>query len=375
MNKLTRIAAKAGILTRNSADASPVVDGVSVLPRRATAYEHFTAHPAVYRAIQILATQARQLTIDIWRGGELIPAEQHEQWIRRPSMQFNSFGAFTAATVTALAVHGNAFWYINRDPKGLINNLALLDNSRVGAFINNGYPSYTLDGNPINKQEIMHLRLTHDIKEPLGKSPLQACATTLQGIWDTEKQAMNWTRTGGAPAGVLTTDQELSPDQAKQWKEIANKTLQYENGIAVLGKNLTYSRTILTPAELQFNESRASDVATIARMFGIPAKMLLASLDGGSDTYSNAEQENQQFIRQTLMGYLAEIEDAFTYLTVRGQYVRFNVDGLLRSDTNSRYSAHEIGLRAGFLTINEARAIEGLPPLPNQPTPSMESIE
>lgn len=103
--------------------------------------------------------------------------------------------------------------------------------------------------------------------------------------------------------------------------------------------------------------------------------MLLASLDGGSDTYSNAEQENQQFIRQTLMGYLAEIEDAFTYLTARGQYVRFNVDGLLRSDTNSRYSAHEIGLRAGFLTINEARAIEGLPPLPNQPTPSTESVE
>lgn len=363
MNRLTAFAANLGLLTRSTPAPVPEVDGITTLPQRGESYEQFTAHPAVYRAIQILATQSRQLTIDVWRQGELLAAESQEQWLKRPSLQFNSFGAFTAATVTELATHGNAFWQVQRTPAGLINNLVLLDPRRVGVTLNKGYCFYTLDGAPVSFREIVHLRLTHEVDAPLGRSPLQACATTLKGIWDTERQAANWTRTGGAPAGVLSTEQELSPEQAKQWKEIANKTLQYDKGIAVLGKGLKYARTILTPAELQFNESRTADVATIARMFGIPAKMLLASLEGGSDTYSNAETENQQFIRQTLMGYLSEIEDALTFLTARGQHVRFNVDGLLRSDTNSRYAAHEIGLRAGFITINEVREIEGLQPL------------
>jgi phage portal protein BeeE len=51
-------------------------------------------------------------------------------------------------------------------------------------------------------------------------------------------------------------------------------------------------------------------------------------------------------------------------LVPRGQYVKFNAAALLKVDTLSRYQAHEIGLRAGFLTLDEVRELEDREPLP-----------
>jgi hypothetical protein len=44
--------------------------------------------------------------------------------------------------------------------------------------------------------------------------------------------------------------------------------------------------------------------------------------------------------------------------------VRFNVDGVLRSDLKTRYEAHAIALSNGFMTVDEVRQIEDLPPMP-----------
>ena len=90
---------------------------------------------------------------------------------------------------------------------------------------------------------------------------------------------------------------------------------------------------------------------------------MLTAIDGNSMTYSNVEQEWLGFVRFGLMSYLRRIEEAFTSITPRGQTVRFNVEALLRSDTKSRYDAHNIALSAGFLTVNEVRKIENLPPI------------
>ena len=82
-----------------------------------------------------------------------------------------------------------------------------------------------------------------------------------------------------------------------------------------------------------------------------------------SQTYSNVEQEWLGFTRFTLLSYLRKIEEALTEFTPRGQTVRFNIETLLRTDTRSRYEAHKIAIESGFLTVNEVREIEGLPPL------------
>jgi phage portal protein BeeE len=66
------------------------------------------------------------------------------------------------------------------------------------------------------------------------------------------------------------------------------------------------------------------------------------------------------------MSYLVEIEDAFTSLLPGRQYVKFNIDALLRADTLTRYTAHKIAIDAGFMTQQEVRIVENLAPDPQE---------
>jgi phage portal protein BeeE len=89
----------------------------------------------------------------------------------------------------------------------------------------------------------------------------------------------------------------------------------------------------------------------------------MASVDGNSMSYTNMEQEQMAFVRYTLSQYIIEIESGLTHLTTRGTMVKMNVDSLLRSDTLTRYQAHQIAIASGWMTIDEVRAIEDMPTL------------
>src|SRR5699024_7486663 len=121
-----------------------------------------------------------------------------------------------------------------------------------------------------------------------------------------------------------------------------------------------YSPILLNPADAQFLENQQFTVTQIARLFGIPASLMLAVVEGGSQSYANVEQDWIAYIRFSLMSYLREIEEAFTKLLPNGQTARFNIETLLRADTKTRYEAHEIAIRAGFMKPEEVREIEGL---------------
>jgi hypothetical protein len=47
-------------------------------------------------------------------------------------------------------------------------------------------------------------------------------------------------------------------------------------------------------------------------------------------------------------------------------FIKFNLDGLLRADINSRMSAYSTGLQSGFLTINDVRRLEDLRPIQDE---------
>ena len=134
--------------------------------------------------------------------------------------------------------------------------------------------------------------------------------------------------------------------------------------VKVLPKAFTYSHLAISPKDAQWIEAREFSTLEIARLFGIPSTLMLASPAGGSMSYSNVEQDWISFIRFTLMAYLRPLEEAFTTVTVRGQDVRFNLEGLLRTDTKTRYDSYAVALANGFLTIDEIRALEGRQPLP-----------
>lgn len=363
MSKFLSFAQALGLATRDDAGSTPP-EGVIPPPRAeiaaATLGQALTLD-SVFRAFQFLQTSVQQLTLDVWRQGALL--EPKPSLIRKPNIDM-SLSAFLAETVTSLTGRGNAYWLKRRGPAGDVINLQVLPALEVHPYQDDrtGRLHFSYRGRDYTRDEIQHLKLLHITGQAEGLGPVQAFQQGLGGALQQARYAQTWFTDSGVPNGVLKTEQPITAAQAdeakKRWMDQRSK----DNGPAVLGQGLDYQFLQLKPDEVQWLESQKFSVTQISRLFGIPATYMLAVIEGTSQTYQNQEQADIAFVRFTLMAYLREIEEAITGLLPHGQTARFNIDALLRTDTKTRYEAHEIGIRAGFLLPEEVRDIEGLTP-------------
>lgn len=309
----------------------------------------------VYRAISILATAASQLTLDVWRGADPLPKPA---LVRKPDVNA-SLSAFVQDTVTSMVVSGNAYWRLDRNARNEVVNARVLNPWECVANEDGtlGWKDKTL-----KPGEFHHLKLLRVPGRLTGLGPIQACRTSLQGSQDLGEYQAAWFGSGDVPSGILKTDAPLSKDQADEYAD--QWASRDAHKVAVLGSGLDYRAILLNPEDAQFLQVAQFNVTGIARLFGIPAHLLLAAIEGTSMTYTNTSQADLTFVRWTLMQYLREIEEAFTACLPGQQTARFNLDAILRADTTTRYLSHQVALSAGFATPNEIRATEGLPPLP-----------
>ena len=326
----------------------------------------------VYRAVQIIGTAISQMSIDAYRGDtQLDPAPA---FIRNPDISSNR-RAFLEMTANSLALAGNAFWLVDRDNQNRVTNLKVLNPHDVAIDVTawGTVTGYQYRGTTYNADRMKHLALMRVPGTAKGLGPIQAAQNELRGALDVRDFSTEWFDSAGVPNGLLKTDQHLDADTAAAWKA-QWMAAQKKHEIAVLGQGLNYHMLGLSPKDAMWIEARQFDTTAIARLFGVPASLMLA--EGGDGSYQNVQQEWVAFVRFTLSRFYGEIEQAFTDLLPRGSEARFNVEGLLRADTTTRYAAHSVALSSGFLTVDEVRAIEHLRPLPEAPAaPISEPVE
>jgi len=365
MGALTRAAQALGILTRDSgSEMLPSITPPAVRPASADPL----GLDAIYRAVQLLQTAASQLTMDVWRGPARIATPS---WVATPD-PWSHGPAFLDETVSSLALRGNAYWRVQRAPDGGIFALEVLDPTDVMIEVPASGPNvYHVGGAGLLPRDIAHLALLRrpGRRTPYGLGPIQACRETVTGAARIRQWADQWLDQASIPNGVLTSDQPLTTADATTLKNRFLASVKATEPV-VLGQGTTYKPLLLTPNEMQWLDTQNFNVVAIARLFGIPPRLMLAAIEGTSQTYANQSQEELSFVRWTVMAYLREIEAAVTWLLPRSQTARFNLDAILRADTKTRYESHQIGITAGFLTVPEVRTIEGLPPIT---TPAQEA--
>jgi HK97 family phage portal protein len=332
--------------------------------------------PAAFRAITILATAVSQLELSAWRSG--VEVSPSPALVRKPDAN-RPLSDFLKRTVICLAGTGNAYWRKHRDASGMVASLQVLNPFAISwEFDKNGRKWYRYNGSldKINKDEIQHLRYMDIPGHEEGVGPIQANRETFQNTLILREYAR--TAFDTTPVGVLSTDKELTPDEADQAKVRWNE-LMADRGIAVLGKGLGFAPTIISPEDAQFLENQQFSVTEIANIFGIPAPYLLAAVQGNSMTYQNLESVDTQFVKYGLMTYLKVIEDAMTEVLVRGQKAQFKLDTFLRPDAKTQAEIHQIYLMSNVLSRAEVRQQKGWtgPPPPEekpvvQPVPVQE---
>jgi len=138
--------------------------------------------------------------------------------------------------------------------------------------------------------------------------------------------------------------------------ENAHKTLILEEGgdFAATMNNV----------DAQWLENRKFQRGDIFMFFGVPPHMA-GDTEKSTSWGSGIEQQSQGFVSYTLDDWLTEWEQALdaALLTSDDQYFQFTRASLVRGDIKTRYGAYSVGLANGFLTPNECRAMEELPPV------------
>lgn len=318
--------------------------------------------PAVYRAISILTIATKQMSLDVVKNNEVVNAPA---FIKKPNVDMPR-SSFIEQTVVSLASQGNAYWMIERDPQGKVLNLTPLNplDMRMESNVNGKVTKYIYNGKDVAPQDIKHLKLLQVPGKAEGLGPIQSAQHELRGTLDTRDYASTWFSKSGVPGGILKTESIIDSSDAIQLKETWNQTAGAKNGVAVLGSGYSYQPVYLKPEEVQFLQVQQFSITQIARLFGVPASLMLAANEGTTMTYANVSQEWLGFVRFSLMQYLILIEDALTDFLPGSQRAKFNIEAILRADTTTRYAAHASALTAGWMTKNEVRAIEDLPERP-----------
>jgi HK97 family phage portal protein len=363
-------------LEERSESTSPSTDspspGVTPPARSQFTSRDATSLSTVYRALSILETSAMQLTVDVWRGEEQV---ERPALVRKPDLN-DTGSAFYGMTTLSMATSGDFYWKLQRNARNEVSSMRVLNPWECEPSIDEktGVETISYKGKPHSTKEIYHGRLMRIPGSARGLGPIQAARAELHGIHDLTNWSSGWFSSGDVPTGVLKSDQPLTPEQAEANKE--RWKARDAHDVAVLGSGLDYRPIMISPKDAQFIENQNFSVVQVARLFGIPAAQLLAAVEGGAQTYQNIEQADLQFVRWTLMRYLREMEEALSLILPGIQTARFNLDGLLRPDTKTRYEAHGLAINGGWMLPEEVRKIEGLPtitlPKPAAPVPNQE---
>lgn len=322
----------------------------------------------VSRAIAVLETAIMQVPVQVHRGTTHI---ESPAWLITPDIENNvSQAEWLGTTLVHMSTFGNAFWKVTRNPRGIVNIRNIHPKDISVMTDENGLVLYHVNGKNYTSRDIVHIKLWSkpDSSSLLGEGPIQRHKSVLRSALDLHNYADNWFRTAAVPTGTLSTTEFLSEDIAKSNKKAFIES-QQERSIAVLSSGLKYDPISLNPEQAQFLENQKYITRQIANMFGVPTLYMGMGIEGQGMTYVNGNEDRTKLYEDGMQQYIVRIQQAITDLLPRGQEAKFNLTEFLRPNQLSRYQSYAIGLDKQFLTVEEVRQFESLPPLDAAGTP------
>lgn len=271
-----------------------------------------------------------------------------------------------------LAAWGNFYAQITRNGAGeIISLLPLMPSQVTTRLLSDGSVAYEYtDANGVRvfaEQSIWHVKLMGN--GVTGLSPLSHAMNALGIAQATEDMVSDVMRNGMKPSGVLMLDRQLTPEQRQMFRDAFRGLAEgNESGLIVLEHNMKYEQVSMSPQDVELLTSRRFQVEDIARFMGVPS-VLINDTSGTTAWGSGIYQLIDGWFKLGLRPYLENIEMSATVhlLPVADRVlweIELDVDTLLRMDQGARFESYNKGINSGVMTPNEARALEGMGPLP-----------
>ncbi len=358
--------------------APPLSSGVSVTVSNALQVE------AVQACVRVLSESLASLPLIIYRrmpDDSKERARQHplyEVLHDRPNPWQTSF-EFREMQMAHLCLRGNAYAQIIAGPRGAVDQLIPLNPDRMRI---EQYPDYSLRyaySGPDGKQytflqgEIFHIR-NFSMDGLTGLTPI---AMANEGIGEAIAAAQtsaslfkNKLLHGGIlqHPGQLTdrAHANLKRSYAEQYAGVTNA-----HKPMILEEGMSWQQMTMTADDAQFLETRKYKRSDICGIFRVPPHMI-GDLERA--TFSNIEHQDTAFEKHTLRPWCERWEAAILRDLITAPqlyFAEFLIMGLLRADVATRASYFTSAITTGWLTRNEARALENMNPLEGLDDPLM----
>ena len=340
---------------------------------------------AVYACVRILSEAIASLPIHVYRyrldgGKERIP--QHPLYYllhNEPNPEMTSF-VFRETLMSHLLLWGNAYAQIVRNGRGQPIALYPLPPNRMEVSrTKTGDMVYTYHLDPderdlypngknitLRKDEVLHIPgLGFD--GLIGYSPIAMAKNAIGMSLATEEYGASFFANGANPGGVLEHPGVIKDIQ--RVKDSWNSAYQGTGNahkIAVLEEGMKFQAIGIPPEQAQFLETRKFQINEIARIFRVPPHMV-GDLEKSS--FSNIEQQSLEFVKYTLDPWVVRWEQSLQQSLVlpsekQSIFIKFNVDGLLRGDYQSRMNGYAVARQNGWLSANDIRELEDMNRIP-----------
>lgn len=335
---------------------------------------------AVYSCVRILSEAIASLPLHVYKyneNGGKEKAVDHPLYFLlhdEPNPEMTSF-VFRETLMTHLLLWGNAYAQIIRNGKGEVVALYPLMPDRMTVNRDsNGQLYYeyqvskddapTVNGSTVllKPSDVLHIPgLGFD--GLVGYSPIAMAKNAIGMAIACEEYGAKFFANGANPSGVLEHPGTLKdPGRVRDSWNVAFGGSGNAHKVAVLEEGLKYTPISISPNEAQFLETRKFQIDEIARIFRVPPHMV-GDLEKSS--FSNIEQQSLEFVKYTLDPWVSRWEQSivrslFSQTEKTTFFVKFNVDGLLRGDYQSRMNGYATARQNGWMSANDIRELENL---------------
>lgn len=292
---------------------------------------------------------------------------------RRPNA-FQNRIQFFESWLNSKLCHGNTVVLKIRNARGDITELRILDWNKVTPLVaDDGSVFYQI--NPDNMsgiessvtvpaREIIHDRFNCLFHPLIGLSPIYAAGlAAMQGHHIQENSAFFF-RNGSKPSGVIEVPGNITEENARRLKSDWETGYSGENAgkTGLLSNGAKYNPISMSADDAKVVEQLQMSAKIVCSAFHVPAYK--AGI-GELPSYDNIEALEQQYYSQCLQTLIESIEllldEAFDLEGDTG--TEFDVNALLRMDSERRIKTLGEGVKNTILTPNEARRSENLPPV------------
>jgi len=343
---------------------------------------------AVFGCVRLLSETIATLPIATYskRGGARreIPSPV---WLDYPNAEPGGMGRIDilSQTVLSLLLEGNAFLAVRWQGPNIVG-LDVLDPTKIHVHMimvdglrRKVFEAFDIDadGNEVllgwfTPRDVLHIPGMMLPGDFVGCSPITYARESIGLALASQKYGSKFFANGAMPGAVVEVPGTMSEEglaRAREAWRAANSGVDNAHRVALLTEGAKFSKVAMSPDEAQFLETRQFQVPEIARIFGVPPH-LISDATNSTSWGSGLAEQNIAFSMFSLRPWLERIESGFNRLLFaetadRHKFVKFNLDEIKRGAPKERMELYSLGLQNGIYSIDEVRAAEDMPPLPD----------